>query len=168
MCALVDYLAERANLPRSVTIYNPVSDRAFKAELGSDQQDDVVVFAGRLVAEKGLDVLLHAVAMMPSVRLRIAGDGPMRVGVATAGSRDRGGRPSRVSGRQVLAELGELYAEAAVVCVPSCLARAIRLCSRGSDGYGPGSGGYAERCAAGTAGRWPGFCGGRTHSRGLG
>ena len=87
------YLAERANVPRSVTIYNPVSDRVFKAELGGNLQDDMVVFAGRLVAEKGLDVLLRAVAMLPGVRLRVAGE-PYEVGVATPGSRDRGRGPN--------------------------------------------------------------------------
>ncbi len=113
------YLAERVNVPRSVTIYNPVSDRAFKVELGSHKQDDVVVFAGRLVAEKGLDVLLQAVAMLPGVRLRIAGDGPMRsVWQRLAAEIGLGDRVEFL-GAMSLAELGELYADAAVVCVPS-------------------------------------------------
>lgn len=113
------YLAERANVPRSVTIYNPVSDRAFKAELGSHQHDGVVVFAGRLVAEKGLDVLLHAVAMLPGVRLRIAGKGPMRsVWQRLAAEIGVGGR-TEFLGAMSLAELGQLYSDASVVCVPS-------------------------------------------------
>ncbi len=45
----------------------------------------VVGFAGRLVPEKGLHVLLDAMAMFPSslvnVRLRVAGDGPERAGL---------------------------------------------------------------------------------------
>jgi glycogen(starch) synthase len=113
------YLAERADVPRSVTIYNPVSDKAFKAELGSHQHDDVVVFAGRLVAEKGLDVLLHAVAMLPGVRLRIAGDGPMKsVWQRLAAEMGMGDR-AEFLGAKSLAELAGLYANAAVVCVPS-------------------------------------------------
>jgi len=102
-----------------VTIYNPVSDGAFKAELGSHQLDDVVVFAGRLVAEKGLDVLLHALAILPGVRLRIAGEGPMRSVwqrlAAEIGVDDR----AEFLGAKSLAGLGELYADATVVCVPS-------------------------------------------------
>ena len=113
------YLAERVNVPRSLTIYNPVSDRAFKADLGSHQQDDVVVFAGRLVAEKGLDVLLRAVAMMPGVRLRIAGDGPMKSVWQRLAAEIGVGDRAEFLGAKSLAELGELYADAAVVCVPS-------------------------------------------------
>ena len=113
------YLAERVSVPRSVTIYNPVSDRAFKADLGSDQQDQVVVFAGRLVAEKGLDVLLRALAMLPGVRLRVAGDGPMRAVWQRLAAEIGVGDRTEFLGAMSLTELGDLYADAAVVCVPS-------------------------------------------------
>jgi glycogen(starch) synthase len=113
------YLSERANVPRSVTIYNPVADKAFKAEVGSHQRDDVIVFAGRLVAEKGLDVLLHAVAMLPGVRLRIAGDGPMRSVWQRLAAEIGVGDRAEFLGAISFDELGELYANAAVVCVPS-------------------------------------------------
>lgn len=113
------YLAERVNVPRSVTVYNPVSDRAFKAELSSHQHDDVVAFAGRLVAEKGLDVLLHAAAMLPDVRLRIAGEGPMRSVWQRLATEIGVGDRAEFLGAMSLAELEELYADASVVCVPS-------------------------------------------------
>jgi glycogen(starch) synthase len=102
-----------------MTIYNPVSDRAFKVELGSHQQEDVIMFAGRLVAEKGLDVLLHAMAMLPGVRLRIAGEGPMRAAWQRLAAEIELGDRAEFLGAVSLAELGELYADAAVVCVPS-------------------------------------------------
>jgi glycosyltransferase involved in cell wall biosynthesis len=102
-----------------VTIYNPVSDRAFETQVGSDQQDDVVFFSGRLVAEKGLDVLLRAVTMLPGVRLQIAGDGPMRRVwqrlAAESGVDDR----TEFLGTMSFTELRELYADATVACVPS-------------------------------------------------
>jgi glycogen(starch) synthase len=102
-----------------VTIYNPVSDRAFKADLGSHQQDQVVVFAGRLVAEKGLDVLLRALAMLPGVRLRVAGDGPMRAVWQRLAAEVGVGDRTEFLGAMSLTELGVIYADAVVVCVPS-------------------------------------------------
>lgn len=57
-------------------------------------KDDVVVgFLGRLVAEKGVEVLLRAAAIEPRLRLRIAGAGPARrdfeVAIATRGLAER-------------------------------------------------------------------------------
>jgi glycosyltransferase involved in cell wall biosynthesis len=102
-----------------VTIYNPVANRAFQAQLGNRQQDDMVVFAGRLVAEKGLDVLLHAVAKLPGVRLRIAGEGSMKSAWRGLAKQIGLGNRAEFLGAKSFAELIELYAEAAVVCVPT-------------------------------------------------
>ena len=50
-----------------------------RAGTGSeDSGGDVVAFAGRLVREKGLDVLLRALRSIPDARLHVAGDGPLR------------------------------------------------------------------------------------------
>jgi glycosyltransferase involved in cell wall biosynthesis len=38
----------------------------------------MIGFAGRLLAEKGIDTLLHAAARIPEIRVRIIGDGPHR------------------------------------------------------------------------------------------
>jgi glycosyltransferase involved in cell wall biosynthesis len=58
-------------------IHNGVAVESFMRELSSKP---VVVFAGRLVPEKGVDVLLKAFAIvtqdLPEARLLIAGDGP--------------------------------------------------------------------------------------------
>jgi glycosyltransferase involved in cell wall biosynthesis/GT2 family glycosyltransferase len=78
-----------------------------------------VGYAGRLVAHKGVDVLLEAVAGMPGATLRVAGDGPM------AGAlRERAERPD-LAGRVVFLgavqneELASFYASLDVLAVPS-------------------------------------------------
>jgi glycosyltransferase involved in cell wall biosynthesis len=45
---------------------------------GADVDAAAFVFAGRLTAQKSLDVALHAVASVPEARLTIFGDGPER------------------------------------------------------------------------------------------
>lgn len=45
---------------------------------------DGVLFLGRLSREKGIDLLLEAAPMLPEVRFRIAGDGPLRPEVEAA------------------------------------------------------------------------------------
>jgi glycosyltransferase involved in cell wall biosynthesis len=79
----------------------------------------VIAFAGRLVAEKGLDLLIRALAYLPSARLEVAGDGPLRESLETL-AKDLG-VSSRISfvGAIPFEGVAELYARAAVVCVPS-------------------------------------------------
>ena len=113
------YLAERAKVPRSVTVYNPVAAKAFSTKPVNRYEGDGVAFAGRLVAEKGLDVLLNAMAMLPGIRLRIAGDGPMRSEWQRQAAEIGLGRRAEFLGALSFGELGDLYADAAVVCVPS-------------------------------------------------
>lgn len=76
-----------------------------------------VVAAGRLVAEKGFDVIIDALAQLPDVRLTIAGDGPMRP-LLEERARPYGSRvvfPGWVS----QADLPALMGSAHVVAVPS-------------------------------------------------
>jgi glycosyltransferase involved in cell wall biosynthesis len=113
------YLERRLRLPRSLTIYNPVSSAVFGARAPGPGDDSLVGFAGRLVAEKGLDLLLRAIALVPEARLEVAGDGPLRDDwLALA---DRLGIAGRVRfvGALPFEHVAELYARAAVVCVPS-------------------------------------------------
>lgn len=114
-----DYLCRRLGLPRSHTILNPVAGEAFARASDDPGQSDLVAFAGRLVAEKGLDLLLRAVASLADVRLEIVGDGPMRA--AYRDLADHLGISLRVSflGPQPFEGVADLYARAAVVCVPS-------------------------------------------------
>jgi glycosyltransferase involved in cell wall biosynthesis len=75
-------------------------------EVGDEAEPPEVLFAGRLSPEKGIAELVEATAGM---RLVVAGDGPLRRRVPEA----------RVLGFVPHAELGLLYARAAVVACPS-------------------------------------------------
>lgn len=113
------YLAGRLQVPRASVIYNPVARRAFTTETPGTGEDDLIAFAGRLVAEKGLDTLLHAVAKLPGVRLEIAGTGPMR-GVWEALAGDLGlERRVKFLGNLSFDGVAALYLRSTVVCVPS-------------------------------------------------
>ena len=82
-------------------------------------EDGRVLFVGRLVRKKGLDVLLHAVALVPDLRLRVIGDGPDRADLGRITERlsleDRVEFFGRGSAEVVAAEM----ALAMVVVVPS-------------------------------------------------
>ena len=108
----------RIGLP-GACIYNPVDIPHIQGATPAPVSDDIIAFAGRLVREKGLDVLLRALCKVPGARLRIAGDGPLR------GEWQRLAHDlelmSRVTfeGRLSSNEVRELYAESTLVCVPS-------------------------------------------------
>ena len=117
--AVSDYLRSRLGLRRSQTVYSPVSDAAFAAATDAAGEDGLVVFAGRLVAEKGLDLLLRAIALVPDAHLEVVGDGPM-----LSTYRDLVEELSlslRVSflGSQTFDGVAAAYARASVVCVPT-------------------------------------------------
>jgi len=78
-----------------------------------------VVYAGRLSDEKGVDVLIEAVARRPSLRLTIAGEGPSRRALERL-SQDLG-VADRVTflGRLPRESLHELLRASAVAAVPS-------------------------------------------------
>jgi glycosyltransferase involved in cell wall biosynthesis len=117
------YLRSRCGLAGSV-IYNPVPPSAF-TERGEDvPAGDTIVSAGRFVREKGLDVLLRAMAHVDA-RLVLAGDGPLR-GALEALTADLGlGGRVVFPGRVTFAELQALYAEAVLACVPSVVGEAF-------------------------------------------
>jgi glycosyltransferase involved in cell wall biosynthesis len=77
------------------------------------------VYAGRLSDEKGVEVLIEAVARQPQLRLDVAGDGPARQKLehltASAAASDR----IRFHGRLPVDELHELLRTASVLVVPS-------------------------------------------------
>jgi len=78
-----------------------------------------VLFAGRISPEKGVDVLVEAVAMLPDgIPVDVAGDGPARTAVRELAERVAPGR-IRFHGRVDKARLQELTRSAAVVAVPS-------------------------------------------------
>jgi glycogen(starch) synthase len=100
-------------------IYNPVSKAAFDAAASGPGDDGLIVFAGRLVREKGLDRLLQAIMLVPDARLEVLGGGPM-LPIYRDSAADLG-LSSRVSflGSQPFAGIAGAYARAGVVCVPS-------------------------------------------------
>jgi glycosyltransferase involved in cell wall biosynthesis len=113
------YLKERLQLPKSETVYNPVSNSAYASVSAGLGESELVAFAGRLVAEKGLHLLLRALALLPSVRLEVAGDGPLKGSLdALVRQLDLGSRV-RFLGALPFEGVAELYSRAALVCVPS-------------------------------------------------
>lgn len=92
-------------------------------------EDGRVLFVGRLVQKKGLDVLLRAVALAPDLRLRVIGDGPDRAELRRV--TERLGLEGRVEflGRGTAEAVAAEMALAMVVAVPS---------RRGADGDAEG------------------------------
>ena len=78
-----------------------------------------VVFAGRLAAEKGVDVLIEAIAALgPEARLEVAVEGPERAALESLAAELAPGRV-RFHGRLARDRLLELIRGATVVAVPS-------------------------------------------------
>ena len=74
-----------------------------------------VLFAGRLAAEKGVDTLIDAAALLPpEITVDVAGDGPARAELER-----RGAGRVRFHGRLRRAELHDLVRRSGVVAVPS-------------------------------------------------
>lgn len=113
------YLSRRLDLRDADVVYNPVSEHAFAGADAAPGVDGLVAFAGRMVAEKGVDLLLRAVERVPEARLEVAGDGPLRPALKRL-AHDLGieGRV-RFLGSVAFRAVADLYARAAAVCVPS-------------------------------------------------
>lgn len=85
----------------------------------TDAQGAGVVFAGRLSAEKGVDVLIAAFARMaPGVTLHIAGDGPERQKLEALATEHAPGRVL-FHGRVAKDDLHDLIRSSTVVVLPS-------------------------------------------------
>jgi glycosyltransferase involved in cell wall biosynthesis len=76
------------------TIFQRRSREAARNALGVPCHKKLIVYAGRLVAEKGLHELLAAVrelsARQPEIEMAMLGDGPLRDGIAVAANRMTG------------------------------------------------------------------------------
>jgi glycosyltransferase involved in cell wall biosynthesis len=113
------YLDRRLALPRSAVIYNPVPEKALASRTLTAGEDGLIAFAGRLVAEKGLHILLRSLPRLPDARLEVAGDGPLRSSAERLAATLRVADRVRFRGALPFQGIAELYARASVVCVPS-------------------------------------------------
>lgn len=84
----------------------------------SEHDDGTILFAGRLSREKGLSVLLRALAEAPGLTLKVAGDGPERAELTRSLSRDVAARV-RFLGMLPRARLLEELAISRACVVPS-------------------------------------------------
>lgn len=113
-----NYLCRRLGVSESTAIYNPIAPSFFGSSNVVESQD-LVIFAGRLVREKGLDQLLKAMVHVPEARLEILGDGPMRASMVKLIEYLNIGRRVTFHGEANQSMIIEAYARATVVCVPS-------------------------------------------------
>ena len=118
--------------PRAVTIvyngidtslFHPGSRPAARSSLGYPSADPLVVFAGNLVAVKGLDVLLDALASLrrrgQRFQCALIGDGPLRESLRSR-AQTLGIFPRlRFVGARPLREIPNWYRAADVVVLPS-------------------------------------------------
>ena len=77
-----------------------------------------VAFGGRLSPEKGVDTLIDAVGLDKRLRLRVAGDGPIRAELEERACRVAPGRIEFL-GRVTKEALADVFRAAAVVAMPS-------------------------------------------------
>jgi colanic acid/amylovoran biosynthesis glycosyltransferase len=100
-----------------------VDTRAIRDAVGARAPlDGLLVYVGRLADKKGVDVLLEAVARVPSARLEVIGDGPDRAALEARAERlgvlDR----VRFAGRLPKSEVLATLARAQAVVIPSRVA----------------------------------------------
>ncbi len=132
--ALKGELAWIYNLPdwKCWVVYNGVAvhrfdgfvePRAVKARYGIGPLDPMVLFSGRLVMQKGADLLLEAVPGLlryyPHAKFVFVGDGHMRRDLEARAQQLRAAHAVRFLGYRNGSELPELYKACDVVCVPS-------------------------------------------------
>ena len=114
------------------TIYNGVNSGAFdysvdpgeikqKYEIGP--MDPMILFAGRLVIQKGPDILVHAIpsilAHHPSAKFVYAGDGHMKDDVCRIANQLGVGHALRILGMKSGRDLHDLFKACDIVAVPS-------------------------------------------------
>ncbi|WP_343518904.1 glycosyltransferase [Sphingomonas sp.] len=135
--------------------FAPRDQAAEKAKLSID--GPLIVSVGALIPRKGHDIVIDAVAALPGVQLRIAGEGPERPRLAAQIARLGLGDRVKLLGGVAHAELPPLLAAADVMALASSsegLANAwVEALASGTPIVIPDAGGAAEVVTSPTAGR---------------
>ena len=107
-------LMQQSGIPQTklVQLHNFVLTETFTAP--ASEREPYVCYAGRLSPEKGVATLLQAVAELPDVRLKIAGDGPERENLVPLAS-----ERIQFLGRLGWTDLQTLVGKAQALVVPS-------------------------------------------------
>lgn len=103
------------------TIFKPYERRAARRKLGWDD-NFTVLFVGRLIPIKGIEILLEVASRLPSVRFVFIGDGPLAGEVEAAA-----GRYEQITflGGIENSRLPLYYSAADILCVPSQYSEAL-------------------------------------------
>jgi glycogen synthase len=114
-------IADDLNVPSEV-IANPYRDRIFR-ELPGIERTGELIFLGRLVSDKGVDILLDALALLAGrglrPRLTLVGDGPERPALAAQAARLGLDGQIEFLGTRTDKELAELLHRHRILVVPS-------------------------------------------------
>jgi glycosyltransferase involved in cell wall biosynthesis len=94
---------------------NPFNAKKFEY---SEISENYILYFGRLIDEKGVDVLLSAMALLPDVRLIVVGDGPDRA-VLEQQSQEQGLKQVEFAGPKWGSELDIILSRCRFVVVPS-------------------------------------------------
>lgn len=96
-------------------------DESLRVRLGAAGADRLLLYVGRLAKEKNVELLLHALVLTrdPSLRLAIAGDGPLRAELESIAGQLGLADRVRFLGSVARADLPDLYASADAFVMPS-------------------------------------------------
>jgi glycosyltransferase involved in cell wall biosynthesis len=97
-----------------------VDTASIRAAVGErDPESGLLVYIGRLVDKKGIDVLLEALVQVPSARMQVIGDGPDRAALVDLAARLGLGDRVRFFGKLPKREVFAALARAHAVVIPS-------------------------------------------------
>jgi glycosyltransferase involved in cell wall biosynthesis len=116
--AISGAIAETLPVP-SVRVGNPYDDEVFK-DFPDEKRDRELVFVGRLVSDKGANLLLDAIRLLETKpRLTIAGDGPERPALEKQASDLQLQSQVEFVGQQRGEELAKLLRQHQILVIPS-------------------------------------------------
>ena len=111
-------IAETLPVP-SIHVGNPYDDEVFKESL-NEQRSRELIFVGRLVSDKGANLLLDAMKLLETrPHLTIAGDGPERTALEKQLADLQLGPQVEFVGRQNGEQLAKLLQQHQIIVVPS-------------------------------------------------